>query len=116
MKPTPPAHRPARRWFWTMLLVALLAMGGFYAALGARPGPGAGIAVAGSGLVLILATAQAARIWLAIERARRRVGEGTAFPGRAASASPATTGRMFDRLFGSRASATAERDRTGGPA
>lgn len=101
--------RRVRRWFWALVLVAVLSMGALYGALGARTGPTTGLAVAASSLVLLAATAQAVRILLALDRVRRRaeserprVSAGPAST--PATALGATTGRArsFDRLFGRR--------------
>lgn len=54
--------RLARRWLWTLIVVAVLAMAGLYRSIQAQPGPGTGLVVAGSGLLLALSLAQAARI------------------------------------------------------
>ncbi len=54
--------RLARRWFWTLLVVAVLAMGVLYRALQSEAGVGAGVTVLLSSLVLLAATGQAARI------------------------------------------------------
>lgn len=52
----------ARRWFWGLVVAAVLAMGALYRALAAKPGAIAGLAVLGSALLLVSATVQAARI------------------------------------------------------
>ena len=62
----PDAGRRARRWFWALLLVAVLAMGALYRAVSAPAGPAAAAAVLVSGTVLALATVQAARILRAL--------------------------------------------------
>jgi hypothetical protein len=62
----PDAGRRARRWFWALLLVAVLAMGGLYRAVSAPAGPATAAAVLVSGTVLALATVQAARILRAL--------------------------------------------------
>ncbi|WP_328690317.1 hypothetical protein OHA74_14220 [Streptomyces phaeochromogenes] len=54
--------RRARRWFWTLLTVAVLAMGALYQGLRATPGAGTGLLVAISALVLVASAVQAARI------------------------------------------------------
>lgn len=56
----------ARRWFWTLLLVAVLAAGALYRALSVPPGPAVAAVVLGSGTVLVLTTVQAARILRAL--------------------------------------------------
>ena len=58
--------RRARRWFWTLLATAVLAMGALYQGLRATPGPGTGLLVAISALVLLGSTVQAARILTAL--------------------------------------------------
>lgn len=72
----PPAHsNPARRAlhrFWLLLMVAVLATGALGSALGAAPGPLTGLSVAVSGVVLLGSLAAAARIMIAMERARKR--------------------------------------------
>lgn len=68
----------ARRWFWSLVGVAVLAMGALYRSFTAEPGPAAGLVVLFSGLLLAASTAQAARIWLALapprQQARQLVG------------------------------------------
>lgn len=66
MASRPDETRRARRWFWTLLLVAVLAAGALYRALMAPPGPAVAAVVLGSGTVLPLATVQAARILRAL--------------------------------------------------
>lgn len=63
--------RRARRSFWTLLLVAVLASGSLSAALSSDPGHVVGLRVAVSGVVLIAAIILAARVMGALERARR---------------------------------------------
>ncbi|MDH6522309.1 hypothetical protein [Streptomyces sp. SAI-090] len=58
--------RRARRWFWTLTTVAVLAMGGLYRALGQTPSPGTGALVAVSSLILLASLVQAARILTAL--------------------------------------------------
>ena len=60
--------RRARRWFWLLTLVAVVAMGVVSTALEAAPGPGTGLTVAVSGVVLVGSTIQAARVWCALSR------------------------------------------------
>ena len=52
----------ARRWFWTLLVIAIMSMGWLYRAL--KSGHGVGVLV--SGIVVIAAVAQAARIRFAL--------------------------------------------------
>lgn len=104
MSGTGAADRLARRWFWALLLVAMVAMGALYTALGAGGGPLTGLVVLVSGVVLGTSTTQAVRILLALERARR--------PGSRELATPAepTRGlRLGERLFGARATSAPER-------
>lgn len=110
--------RRVRRWFWALVLVAVLALGALYAALGARSGPATGLGVAASSLVLLAATAQAARILLAVDRVRRRA-ESQRLPQPAepapgpAAALGATAERvsMVDRLVGRRTETNREAGR-----
>jgi hypothetical protein len=71
MPTTPNPTARARRTFWALVLVAVLATGALSAALKAHPGPAAGATVAISGLVLAGALTLAARILLALDHARR---------------------------------------------
>lgn len=64
--------RRARRAFWLLLVLAVLAAGALTASLGAPPQPIAGIGVAVSGLVLTVSITLAGRILIAAERSRRR--------------------------------------------
>ncbi len=68
----PGSLRRARRSFWILVVVAVLAAGSLSAALTAAPGPATGLLVAGSGLVLLVSLGLAARVLLAIERGRSR--------------------------------------------
>ena len=52
----------ARRAFWTLVVVAAIAMGALSKAVAAAPGPVTGAAVAASATVLALSIALAARI------------------------------------------------------
>ena len=69
-----PRWRSARRLFWALTLVAVAATGSMSAALAAPPGALTGVRVAVSGLVLVAAVTLAARVLVALERARRRSG------------------------------------------
>ncbi len=62
--------RRARRSFWLLVAVAVLATGVLSKALVAEPGPLAGTTVALSGLVLAASLTLAVRIFLAVERHR----------------------------------------------
>lgn len=75
--PSGPVGR-ARRRFWVLIALAVLAGGAMSTALTATPGSLAGLGVALNGLVLIGSLAGAARIMLALERARQRAREGSA--------------------------------------
>ena len=102
--------RLARRWFWALFLLAVLAMGGLYAALGARPSAATGIAVLITSLVLLLSTAQAMRIWLALDRARRRaLGDGVA--GDSGRSPSGKEPRKMQRLLGAPAEHRSSRRR-----
>ena len=67
---TPRLHaidpRRARRWFWMLLTVGVLAMGALYQGLRVAPGPGTGLLVAVSAVILVASTVQAARILTAL--------------------------------------------------
>lgn len=112
MGPAPDPFRRARRWFWALVLVAVLSMGALYASLGAPAGPVTALAVAASSLLLLAATAQAARILLALDRVRQRAQSErlppSAGPAPVAAGTPGTpTGRpsVVDRLLGRQAEA-----------
>jgi hypothetical protein len=66
------ALRRARRRFWLLLVMAALAAGALSSALAAPSGPLTGLRVATSGLVLLVSLTLAARVMIAVERARRR--------------------------------------------
>jgi hypothetical protein len=61
--------RRARRSFWILVAVSVLAVGALSDALAAPPAPTTGLRVAGSGLVLAATTALAARVLLALDSA-----------------------------------------------
>jgi hypothetical protein len=65
--------RLARRWFWTLLLMAVASMGVLYAGIKARQGLSSAIFVLTSSLLLLASTGQAARIALALALARGRL-------------------------------------------
>lgn len=76
----PSAVEPAvaRRWFWGLVVIAVVAMGVLYRALHAHPGATSGLTVAFSGLLLAAASVQASRILLVLSgspRLRRRRGQ-----------------------------------------
>ena len=62
----------ARRSFWTLVFVSILAAGSLSAALSAPPGSATGLRLMGSGLVLIATVALAARVHAALVIADRR--------------------------------------------
>lgn len=66
------AVRRARRTFWVLALVAVAAAGSVTAAFGAPAGTVTALRVAVSGLALIVTIVLAARVLIALERARRR--------------------------------------------
>ena len=85
----PQPHRPrstgqrARRSFWLLVVVAVLATGGLSSGLTADPSPITGLWVAAIGSVLIVSLALAARVMIACERAgaaRRALAPGTGEP------------------------------------
>jgi hypothetical protein len=66
------ALQRARRRFWLLLVTAALSAGSLSSALGAPPSPLTGLRVAGSGLVLLVSLTLAARVMIALDRARKR--------------------------------------------
>ena len=60
----------AHRSFWILVGLAVLMAGTLSASLGAAPSPLTGLSVAVSGLVLVACLALAARVMLALQRAR----------------------------------------------
>lgn len=62
----------ARRWFWAMTVVAILATGALSHALTAEPGAMTGVQVVGSGLVLAVSGALATRLLLALSGTPKR--------------------------------------------
>lgn len=64
--------RRARWAFWLLVGVAVLAAGSLNAGLDAEPSPLTGLRVAASGIAVIGSVALAARVMVALERARRR--------------------------------------------
>lgn len=56
---------------WVLVLVTVLAAGSLSSALKARSGPVTGVRVLASGIVAAVALTLAARVMLALERARR---------------------------------------------
>lgn len=59
-----------RRTFWVLVLVAVAAAGSVRSALDADPSPLTALRVAFGGLVLIVTIGLAARVMIALERAR----------------------------------------------
>lgn len=66
------AVRRARRSFWSLVVIAALATGSLSIALNNQAGPSTGVQVALSGTVVLVSLALAARVMIALERARRR--------------------------------------------
>ncbi len=58
--------RRAQRWFWALVVIAILAMSVLYQAVRADPGARAGSFVLVSGVLLAAAILQASRILLAL--------------------------------------------------
>jgi uncharacterized membrane protein len=69
-------HHVAHRWFWSLVVVAVLATGSLSSAFGAAPSPFTGLRVAASGLVLITSLTLATRVMSAAERIRRKARKG----------------------------------------
>ena len=66
------ARRQAHRSFWLLVAVAVLATGALSSALAAPPSQLTGLRVVASGLILLGSLTFAARVMIALERARRR--------------------------------------------
>ena len=64
--------RRARRSFWILVVVTVLAVGSLSEALSAKPTPATGLRVAGSGLLILISGTLAARVLLAVSRANSR--------------------------------------------
>lgn len=65
------AGAKARRVFWVLVAIAILAMGSLTSALTRPPGMWTGLTVAVSGVVLLLAAALACRVMAALACRRR---------------------------------------------
>lgn len=63
--------RRARAAFWTLVGIAALSMGALSSGLTREPGPLTGLLVATSGAVVVVSLALAARVMIAVDRARR---------------------------------------------
>ena len=63
--------RRARIAFWTLVGIAALSMGALSSGLSRDPGPLTGLLVATSGAVVLVSLALAARVMIALDRARR---------------------------------------------
>lgn len=66
------ARGRARRFFWILVVVSVLASGTLSDSLSDEPAPAIGLRVAASSLVLVVSVALAARILLAVDRSRPR--------------------------------------------
>ncbi|MEU2237208.1 hypothetical protein [Streptomyces vietnamensis] len=66
------AVRRARRWFWALTALAVLAAGLLHTGLSAATGPGASLLVLVGGLVLTASVTQAARILTVLAGPTRR--------------------------------------------
>ena len=71
MSATPNPTARARRSFWALVGIAVLATGALSAAITAHPGPAAGATVAVSGAILAITLTLAARVLIALDHARR---------------------------------------------
>ena len=67
----PATGRRAQAAFWTLVGIAALSMGALSSGLAGDPGPLTGLLVAVSGAVVLVSLALAARIMIALDRARR---------------------------------------------
>ncbi|WP_341360952.1 hypothetical protein V5H98_07660 [Georgenia sp. M64] len=61
------ARRRARRWFWSLLVIAVLGMGVVYRSIDAPSSPAVGTAFLLGSVVVLAALVQATRIWAALE-------------------------------------------------
>ena len=66
--------RRARRSFWLLVVVAVLASGSLSSALTAAASPATDLRVVGSGLTMIVSVLLAARVYFAVDRAVGRPG------------------------------------------
>lgn len=69
------ARTRARRWFWFLVVTAIVLMGILYRTLSSEPGPRTATLFVLVAVLLLASTVQAVRVWLALEapgRARRR--------------------------------------------
>ena len=66
-----PVQRKAQRTFWILLAVTVLASGSLSSSLTATPSPTTGLRVAVSGLIALVSLTLAARVMIALSRARR---------------------------------------------
>lgn len=66
-----PAGAKARRVFWVLVAISVLASGSLTTALARRPGPWTGLSVAASGVVLLFAAALACRVMMALTQPHR---------------------------------------------
>lgn len=95
--------RCAHRWFWIMVLIAVVAMGALYQALRADPAPTVAVLFLLSALVLLASVAQASRIWVALAgpaRLPRRRGRGRAAANLETATSPLRRGPRLRRRGG----------------
>jgi len=79
--PTSPSLTRARRSFWLLVVVSVLAVGALSDALASAPAPTTGLRVAGSGLLLTVSVALAARVLLAVDRATPKTRDATTSAG-----------------------------------
>lgn len=64
-------HTRARRWFWRLLVVSTLLMGGVYRVAYAEPGLLTGAAFLVLSSLMVATLVQAARVWAALQSAAR---------------------------------------------
>jgi hypothetical protein len=76
----------ARRSFWILLLVSVLAAGSLSNALASASGQITGVRVAVSGLVLVIAMTLAGRVMIALDRAHRQARTASKPPHKSATA------------------------------
>ena len=77
-----PGARRAQVWLWVLIVIAVVAAGVLSSSIAAPASPTSGLLVAVSGTLLVASIALAARVLIALERARRLSGRVGAVGGR----------------------------------
>lgn len=90
----------ARRVFWVLVALAVLAMGALSSALARQPGAWTGLSVAASGLVLLLASTLAFRVMVALEQRRRSAAAAVNAPARRSRRGVTTVAKLVSNSRG----------------